>query len=108
MKYLNYALKAINPKRFYYLAALSLKDSLNKKHQILSNEIHIAAAVDWLMNAQKANNDGGVSAMYSLIDGWHPSYVETTGYVISTIFNYAEYSKKEIYKKKQLKWRILN
>lgn len=100
MSYLNYAIKALNPKKFYYLASLSLKDSLNIRHPAFSNQIHIAAAIEWLMNAQRANNEGGVSAMYSLFDGWHGSYVETTGYIIPTIFNYAEYSKKDFYRKK--------
>ena len=100
MKYLNYAVKALHPNRFYYLTSLSLKNFMNRRNQIFSNETHIAAAVEWMMNAQKANDDGGVSAMFSLLDGWHESYVETTGYIIPAIFNYAEYSKKEIYRKK--------
>ncbi|MBI4451986.1 glycoside hydrolase family 88 protein [Candidatus Woesearchaeota archaeon] len=102
MGYLNYALKALNPRKFYYITSISLKDSLNKKHPILSNQIHIAAAIEWIMGAQRANNDGGVPAMFSLFDGWHESYVETTGYIIPTIFNYAEYSKKDFYRKRAI------
>src|SRR3989338_5504570 len=102
MKYFNYAVKALNPKKFYYISSMSIRDSLSKKHHILSNQIHIAAAIEWLMEAQRANNDGGISAMYSLFDGWHESYMETTGYIIPTIFNYAEYSKKGFYKKRAI------
>ncbi len=100
MSYLSYAIKALNPKKFYYIINASLYSSLNKKNPVYSNDKHVHAAVEWLMNAQKANNDGGVSAMYSLFDGWHESYVETTGYIIPTIFNYAEYSKNEACRKK--------
>lgn len=102
MKYFNYAVKALNPKKFYYISSISLKDSLNKKHPVFSNQIHVAAAIEWLMCAQRANNDGGVAAMFSLFDGWHESYVETTGYIIPTIFNYAEYSKKDFYRKRAI------
>ncbi|MBU4035140.1 MAG: hypothetical protein KKA35_01805, partial [Proteobacteria bacterium] len=34
--------------------------------------------------------DGGVARHYSLINGWGPSYPETTGYIIPTIIKYAE------------------
>ena len=99
MKYISYAIKGISPKRLYYISMLSLKDILNKRNYSFSNNVHIEAAVEWLVNAQNVNGDGGVSAMYSLFDGWHFSYVETTGYIIPTILNYAEYSKKDVYRK---------
>jgi uncharacterized protein YyaL (SSP411 family) len=99
MGYFRYGIKALNPKKFYYLSSESLKGLLSKKHASFSNHIHIAAAIEWLIEAKRANNDGGVAAMYSLFDGWHKSYVETTGYIIPTIFNYAEYSKNDFYKK---------
>ncbi len=65
-----------------------LKDTLNKRNNAMANKIHIDAAIEWLLQAQKANNDGGVAALYSLYDGWHASYPETTGYIIPTMFNY--------------------
>tara|TARA_B100001971_G_C18257058_1_gene583078 strand:- start:44 stop:922 length:879 start_codon:yes stop_codon:yes gene_type:complete len=61
--------------------------------------VHIKAAMKWLSLAQKQNNDGGVSALYSLFEGWASSYVETTGYIIPTFFNYAEFSKEPAYRK---------
>jgi aminoglycoside N3'-acetyltransferase len=50
-----------------------------------------AAAIAWLCEAQdrSASHDGGVSRIYSLIDGWHRSYPETTGYIVPTLLNYA-------------------
>ncbi|MEK6984368.1 MAG: hypothetical protein AABX33_07375 [Nanoarchaeota archaeon] len=76
-----------------------VKDSLNIKNKVCSSEKHTKAAIGWLLAAQKVNNDGGVSALYSLYEGWHASYSETTGYIIPTMFNYY-YKTKEQYIRK--------
>lgn len=52
---------------------------------------HTAAGISWLKRAQDVTVDGGVSAWFSLISGWRPSYIETTGYIINTFFEYAKY-----------------
>jgi len=59
----------------------------------------LAAAIDWLCRAQDAYDDGGVARSYSLTynpfferRGWTPSYPETTGYIIPTVFDYARKS----------------
>jgi hypothetical protein len=56
----------------------------------------LRAAIDWLCQAQDASEDGGVARSYSLAyhpffrrQGWIPSYPETTGYIIPTMFDYA-------------------
>lgn len=98
MKYLNYIKKGLKPKNFYNITRTSLIHALNKRHEIRSNDAHIKAAMEWMSTAQKQNNDGGVAAYYSLFDGWAHSYVETTGYIIPTFFNYAEATKDERYK----------
>ena len=53
-------------------------------------------AIDWICRAQDARADGGVARSYSLAynpyfgrRGWTPSYPETTGYIIPTVFDYA-------------------
>src|SRR3989344_424222 len=51
----------------------------------------IRAALGWLKRAQDVTGDGGVSAWYSLWNGWQPSYIETTGYIINTFLDCAEY-----------------
>ena len=84
MKYLNYMIKGLKPKNLYYISYTSIKDTLKKHYPAYSNEVHIKAAMDWLSLAQKQNNDGGVSALFSLFEGWAPSYVETTGYIMPT------------------------
>jgi hypothetical protein len=57
----------------------------------------MAAAVAWLLRAQDATEDRGVSIGYFPCDpaaaargGWRPSYPETTGYIIPSLLEYAE------------------
>ena len=57
----------------------------------------LKAGYEWLCNAQDAFEDGGVARSYSLIynpnfgiRGWVPSYPETTGYIIPTVYAYSE------------------
>ena len=53
-------------------------------------------------SAQDADEDGGVARSYSLAyhpffrrRGWTPSYPETTGYIITTVFNYAKENSRQ-------------
>jgi len=94
-KYLRYIISLMTKGSPYYLSKETLKDSLNIKNKIFDNEKHISSAINWLLIAQKATKDGGVSAMYSLYHGWHTSYSETTGYIISAMFNYYNKTKDE-------------
>ncbi|MBI4502654.1 MAG: hypothetical protein HY700_16025 [Gemmatimonadetes bacterium] len=57
---------------------------------------HVEEALDWLLRAQEANADGGFSRAYGLTwnpyfnaRGWQPSYPETTGYIIPTLYHLA-------------------
>ena len=59
-------------------------------------EKSLALAIEWICRAQDAFADGGVARSYSLAyngffkrSGWIPSYPETTGYIIPTMFDYA-------------------
>lgn len=54
-----------------------------------------AAAAAWLVRAQDATPDGGVSYGYfpvSNAHGWDMSYPETTGYIMTTLLDYARES----------------
>jgi uncharacterized protein YyaL (SSP411 family) len=60
------------------------------------HEPHLVAAIEWLVRAQDATPDGGISRAFSLgwhahfgRQGWQPSYPETTGYVIPTLYGAA-------------------
>lgn len=57
------------------------------------HEPHLLAAIEWLVRAQDATADAGISRGYSLVRhshygrrGWQPSYPETTGYIIPTLY----------------------
>lgn len=76
---------------------LSLRDFLKLKNKIYSNEFHIKKAIDWLIFAQKITKDGGVSAGYNLFSGWLPSFPETSGYIIQTLFDYYHFVKDKKY-----------
>jgi uncharacterized protein YyaL (SSP411 family) len=58
------------------------------------NERRARAAADWLLRAQRATSDDGVSLGYfpCSSDGirWRPSYPETTGYIISSLLSFAD------------------
>ena len=61
-----------------------LRDAVNR---IFDDEVHLRAAVNWLLESQKVTGTGGFSAGYSFKDGWLPPYPETTGYIIPTLFD---------------------
>jgi hypothetical protein len=53
----------------------------------------LAAAIAWLLRAQRATADDGVSLGYFPCErerGWRPSYPETTGYIIQTLLARAD------------------
>jgi uncharacterized protein YyaL (SSP411 family) len=57
---------------------------------------HLTAAIEWLERAQDAHPGGGIARGYSLVRhpyfgrwGWQPSYPETTGYIIPTLYEAA-------------------
>lgn len=51
----------------------------------------VREALGWLCRAQdhSVTADGGAARHYSLIDGWGPSYPETTGYIVPTMLSCA-------------------
>lgn len=59
---------------------------------------HLRAAADWLCRAHDMGTDDGVSAMFSMIEGWMGSYPETTGYIIPTFFDLARREGVEEYR----------
>ena len=54
-------------------------------------EVHLKAAADWLLRAQKGTPDDGVAHSFDIrAQKWTASYPETTGYVIPTLYDYAK------------------
>lgn len=46
------------------------------------------ASLQWILNAQRP--DGGIAAYYSLLTGYSESYPEVTGYIIPTLYDFAQ------------------
>ncbi|MDD2822972.1 MAG: terpene cyclase/mutase family protein [Candidatus Daviesbacteria bacterium] len=82
---------------------ICLRDSLGILHPEHANEEHIKASLEWLKFAQDKSTDGGVSAWYSLSTEWMPSYIETTGYIISTFLQCSKYFNDQDLKKRAIK-----
>jgi hypothetical protein len=69
------------------------------RHPVEANhQSHLAAAMEWLVRAQDATPDDGIARGFSLAyspyfrsAGWQPSYPETTGYIIPTLFEAASH-----------------
>ncbi len=52
--------------------------------------VHLQATISWIKNAQDSQNDGGVSSYYRPLIGWGKSFIETTGYIISSFIRVAK------------------
>ena len=79
-----------------------VKDWLSRRGPVLENRTHLQEAAQWILKAQAATSDGGVSAGYSFDDGWIASYPETTGYIIPTLLGYANYAENSLYRDRAL------
>ena len=74
-------------------------------------ETAIDEGMAWLTRAQdhSSTHDGGVARHYSLIDGWGPSYPETTGYIVPTMLAYAKWKNDEVFRhraRRMLDWLL--
>jgi len=56
--------------------------------EVYSNKTHLKMAADWLLSMQ--NSDGGYSRKFSFISGRDMSYIETTGYIIPSLWSVGE------------------
>ncbi|BBO67284.1 hypothetical protein DSCA_12140 [Desulfosarcina alkanivorans] len=78
-------------------------------NKTFDNDSHLQAAAEWILRAQEATEDKGVSRMYSLLKGWGPSYPETTGYIIPTLIEYGKKTNNDKFSKRALEmadWEI--
>jgi hypothetical protein len=72
------------------------------------------AAANWLLQAQNATPDKGVSLGYFPLDGehngWRPSYPETTGYIITSLISFSRYLNIENFREAALEmgnWEVI-
>lgn len=91
----------------FFLLTESLKDTYKNLllpfHEIPqkkgADQVHLQKTINWLEKAS-LNGKGGVASHYSLIKGdWLPPFPETTGYIIPTLYDYAEFSGDKSYGK---------
>lgn len=55
-----------------------------------SDREHLEAAIEWLSHSHNVSDGSGSAATYNLVLGWGKQYPETTGYIIPTLYDYAE------------------
>lgn len=68
----------------------ALVDRLRGLRPTGSLDEHLQSALDWICAAHDASQDDGVPHSYDLrLRRWLPSYPETTGYIIPTLFDAA-------------------
>jgi hypothetical protein len=69
------------------LSSLTTRQRISEHFDNLpSTDAHLLSALDWLCAAQDQTSDGGVSYGFSLRGGWKQSYIETSGYIVETLF----------------------
>jgi hypothetical protein len=59
-------------------------------HRVESDRVHLDAAIGWLRHSQAVTGTGGSAATYNLLLGWEEPYPETSGYIVPTLFAYAD------------------
>ena len=87
---------------------MSISETLRQKQLVLKdrfsigmttpadNRVHLDAAIAWLKHAQDVTGNGGVAQTYLVKSRhWAPSYPETTGYIIPTLYRYADIAGDE-------------
>ena len=73
-----------------HLKIKALRDESQVSKSIPRSIEHLHAAIAWLKHAQDVTGNGGVSQTYLVrSQHWAPSYPETTGYIIPTLYRYA-------------------
>lgn len=77
-------------------------DFFGLKQTIKSNSIHLGLAAKWLKKSQLANKDGGSASHYE-VHGWLASFPETTGYIIPTLLDFADYSGQKSFEDVSIK-----
>lgn len=86
------------------------RDRLNLRYVPQSIPVHLEAAAQWIVRAQAATPDDGVAHSYDIRKHkWLASYPETTGYIIPTLYDYAQYFDRPHYReaaRRMAQWEI--
>ena len=74
-----------------------------------SDDLHMIAAADWLLAAQRAGGGGGYAHSFHLLYGWQPPYPETTGYILPTLLRVHRHTGNALYREsasRAAKWLV--
>lgn len=83
---------------------LAWRDRLLPRRRAPEASTALDAMATWLARAQDASGCDGVSAYYDLQRGrWAGAYPETTGYIIPTLFNYADVAGKPEFRERAIR-----
>lgn len=80
----------------------SVRSNVPGIQQVTSDAVHLDAGIDWLCHSQDVTGTGGSAATYNLLLGWERAYPETSGYVIPTLFRYADLCGDEAVRERAL------
>jgi hypothetical protein len=67
-------------------ADVFFRDLLGGAERVRDDDVHLRAALDWLLHCRAVTGSDGFAAAYSFREGWLPADPETTGHVIPTLF----------------------
>ena len=74
-----------------------------------SDDVHMIAAADWLLAAQRAGGGGGYAHSFHFLYGWQPPYPETTGYILPTLLRVHRHTGNALYREsaaRAAKWLV--
>ncbi len=81
------------------LLEIAISDLLDIRFAIYDNIVHIKKAIAWLKKAQVSTGTAGVSAWYRFDKGWGEPFIETTGYIITTMLESGAFLRNAKYTK---------
>jgi len=65
-----------------------------------SDQVSLEAAIRWLISAHRACKGRGISAKFSMSQGWDVAYPETSGYILVTLQTYGElFNKPDLFER---------
>tara|TARA_B110001452_G_scaffold257164_1_gene251107 strand:+ start:86 stop:1270 length:1185 start_codon:yes stop_codon:yes gene_type:complete len=97
--------KTITHNRLYHPSHFKrvVLDNLSITGKEISHKNSLTCTFDWIHQSFKVTPDNGSSAGYSFNRGWLGSYPETTGYLIPTLIEYAQYKDEQEWSQLALK-----
>jgi len=71
-------------------SAETWQDLFRVRRSFRNIDVHLYAALEWMLRAIEITQGRGVAAHYTLGIGWGSGYPETTGYIIPTLLSLAQ------------------